>query len=161
MKALFEPCSEQDIRELEQHINATLPEGYRDFLLQWNGCGFVDNVPAFDLADSRFEEEYGTMDRLFGLPTKSGGADLRLKSSGYQFRERVPERFLAIGDNPYQEFVCISLAGDDRGSVFLWSPGEAWEPDENVPTMEYLYLAAKTFRQFFDSLRPNPNPLYR
>ena len=117
MRALFESCTEQDILEFEQQIEATLPEDYREFLLQWNGCRFWGNLPAFTMLDTTFEGEYGTVNTLFGLSPKPDGADLRTSGVGYEFAERVPDRFLAIGENRYQEQMAISLRGDDRGSV--------------------------------------------
>lgn len=160
IRPLFAECSERTLDEFERERGMPLPEDYRHFLLHWNGCRF-QGVPAYDLLDPNFEGEYGTVDMFYGLGPEGKEADLRTSGFGYEFVDRVPERFLAIGRNPYQESVCISLADDDCGHVFLWSPGEPWELDGNVQTTQYLYLAARSFREFYDGLYENPKPMYR
>ena len=61
----------------------------------------------------------------------------------------------------YHERICISVAGPDRGTVYLWRPGVAFETEENEQTYEYLYPAARSFTEFWNSLYPNPNPIFR
>jgi hypothetical protein len=156
----FEPCTEQQIAEFEQQIGMTLPEDYREFLLQWNG-GTFRGVPAFPLREPQDQNDYGTIYGFFGLAREPSSNDLRYAGMRLDFDERVPEHILAIGDNDFYEFVCISLGGADRGAVYLWRPGVPWEEDGNVRTYEYMDLAATSFREFYDSLYANPDPTYQ
>ncbi|XZE21311.1 SMI1/KNR4 family protein [Pirellulaceae bacterium SH449] len=49
---LMPPCSENQIREIECKLNASLPTGYRKFLLKHNGLGlFHDTLSIFGYKD--------------------------------------------------------------------------------------------------------------
>ncbi len=48
--------------------------------------------------------------------------------------------------------MCLSCAGDDTESVYLWQPGLEWEEEDNVRTYRYLTLINPSFKDFLASL---------
>lgn len=51
--------------------------------------------------------------------------------------------------------ICMSLGETTYGNVYVWRPGEPWEPDgrNDVRTEEWLHPLADSFREFWDSLQ--------
>jgi hypothetical protein len=91
----------------------------------------------------------GELALLYGLSDEPHHDDLRYAGMGLEFSQRVPSRFIAIGLSPYDDRIALSIQGEDAGRVFLWRPGEPWEPSPNVPTMQYLHLIANDFDGFW------------
>ena len=132
LKILFEPCTEEQIVAYEDQIGTRLPEEYRRFLLTYNGVDFSEN-PAFPLADSWDDDDYGEVYVLYGLPKEASENDLREEQLGYDFQYRVPKNIIAIGRNFATSRIAISLSRSDRGKVYYWQPGAPWEYDEDAP----------------------------
>jgi hypothetical protein len=126
-----------------------LPDDYLAFLKQWNGVDFgIENI-AVRFTDDPDEYSFGTLICLYGI-----GADLDLRHSGkpYAFAERVPDGFLAIGDDGAWDRLALCLNEDRFGHVFYWRPGIPWEEEENVQTEAHLHPVAHSFGDFWDGL---------
>lgn len=157
MTPLFPPSTEEQIVAFEAELGTSLPDDYRAFLLEWNGVFFKDSDAAFLLKDSEDDDTDYFVTRLYGLKDKDTFDDVRRMQSGYAFNERVPREIIAIGDNNSWNHLCISVSGPDRGAIYLWDPGEPWEPDgRNVPTREWLHPVADNFAEFWQAIYPRP-----
>lgn len=149
-RSILAPALQEDIDKVESEWGVRLPSEYTDFLREWNGGVFCDERdPIFDTG-----ENYRELVLLYGVgPYPAEGVHLLSQSSqeGYGFRERVPDRFLAIGHGQPFEKICMSIKGEDKGKIFFWYPGgEIRETD--VPTMEFLSLIGDDFFDFWNKL---------
>jgi hypothetical protein len=150
--SLFPPCTEADLRQLQQDLDVKLPEDYLDFLRQTNGM-WLKPFLAFPFPDAFDEEDEGWVQMFFGVASPSTERDLREEQRGYAFCERVPRTIIAIGSSVDWDRVCLSVAPTQFGCIYAWEPGEPWEPDNiNVPTTRWLRFVAPTFARFWDSL---------
>ncbi len=155
MAPLFAACTDDRLSEFEDGLPAKLPEDYRRFLRERNGVFFAGEL-GFPMVQPWGEREHIELSSLYGLPCKPDHRDLREAGKAYEFEQRVPGNILAIGATMYRKFVCLSLSGKDRGTVYLWNPAEDWEAGPNVPTYHYLSPIASSFREFFDSIEETP-----
>ena len=125
-----------------------LPPGYRDFLLKHNGGRPIPNAfPLEGLEDNPFD----TIQVLFRLKgqVQSNNLDWNFDT----FNGRVPNNLLAIGCTDCGDLICVSLFGDDAGSVLYWDHHH--EPP--VPSYENVYHIADSFEEFIDSFRELPD----
>jgi hypothetical protein len=116
MVAIKDPgpkLSEYDISALEKRIGATLPEGYRRFLLEFNG-GIP--TPYMQVVDVEGLEGGSTDVQVFyGIDdaSPSGSIEWHLNT----LVERLPEGLVPIaGDSGGSDF-CLSVREHDRGAV--------------------------------------------
>jgi len=149
-RSILAPCSQEDLAEIENEFNSSLPLDYRQFLETWNGGTFTEfDSPGFFLND-----KFVIVGLLFGAGPVQ--CDVHLLSSetrqGYDFDERVPSNFLAIGAGIQAQFACISMFGQNTGKIFYWDPGVPAEENGNKQTEEHLHLVAENFAEFWQLL---------
>ena len=161
-RQLFQiPSSEAILTDYESNLGIRLPEDYRQFMLEWNGVELED-VPAFPLLGAANQDETDDDDVpneivcLYGFSDTPSADDLRYAGEQLEFSERVPVNIIAIGYNSYPQRLAMSVSGEDHGYIYLWDPEFWWEEAENIKTTKHLRLVAKSFREWWDSLRPNP-----
>jgi hypothetical protein len=160
------PCNEDLMKELEAARGHSLPDDFVAFLRESNGAFFPGETLKFPLADATDvnvawnesdawdQNDLGFLDRVYGLGEEKSIHDLRYSGNAYDFQLRVPGYLMAIGDDNSWNRVCLSLAEETYGNVFVWQPGEPWEPDgKNVPTLDYVRPVAKNFTEFWGLLR--------
>jgi hypothetical protein len=158
---LFQHPAGPFIAAFEKQLGISLPAPYRRFLEQHNGAEF--NVsPQFPIDPPDEADGDGQLFRLYGLvkdgvTTDPYGLDLREARNVLRFRDRVPKDIIAIGESPYDERIALSIAGDDRGTVYFWRPGLPFEEreEDNVPTRQYLHVAARDFGEFWRIVTEN------
>ncbi len=103
--------SEAELEEFEEEIGRRLPSAYRDFLLAHNGGRPVPNVFAISVANE------SAVHFFFGLHT---GRTSNLRRYRDIYRGRIPEDLLPIALDVVGNVVCLGLAGEGAGKVFLW-----------------------------------------
>ena len=95
-----------------------MPEDYRGFLLEHNG-GCIDGAP-----------QIAEMCGFYGIhngPESSRFPDLsQIRSGGF------PDYLLPIADDPFGNFICIVLAGPDRGAVCFWDHECGPKPGDGI-----------------------------
>lgn len=137
-----ELITELEIVELERYIEASLPLGYRQFLLQHNG-GRV-SPDCFDFVRDG-KVTHGGVDWFLHI----GNAE---SSNLYDYintyRDRVPKGYLPIAHDPGGNLVVLSLQDD---GVYFWDHDEEVEEGE-VAGMQNMYWIAGSFNEFLDSL---------
>jgi len=150
---VFPPCNVADLKALEQQLKLKLPRSYRSLLLAGNGMRFLPRLTfpqpwRFDPSDA------DAIVVFFGVADARQSRSISNERKSYDFSERVPPNIIPIGETLGQQLLCLSCAGEDTGSVYLWRPGLSWEEDEedNVKTYQYLRPVGTSFEEFLESL---------
>jgi cell wall assembly regulator SMI1 len=132
--------SDESIRELESLLNCSFPEDYRTFLKQTNG-GRPKKAefqhPEFGISIINY---YLTASKVKNFRTIIQCTE----SLGSIFSDDTMSRYVVIATDPGGLDICIGVAKDNLGQIFVW--------DHDTPneTIEFLKIA-NSFSEFFDS----------
>jgi len=142
----FGPLKETRLEAFEMDLGTALPEEYRAFLLKHNG-GTPDretfDVPGEDGGERPLHCFFALHDGKWDDTTPEGSLGFPLQSALADFRaDGGSADALPIGKDWSGSYVCIGLAGADRGRV-LYLDHE----------MERLVPLAETLAAFLTSLR--------
>ena len=99
----------------EKSLGITLPDDYKQFLLQNNG-GYPSEELVFTLDDSQSVlSHFYTL----GLPTDD---ILSLEECLKQFvvTRRIESNYLPIADDAFGNQLCLRLSGREHGQVYFW-----------------------------------------
>lgn len=179
--------SPADLRDLERVLGARLPTDYAEFIRAYGFSMFGGVATVLLRADDCPWGREVTVDGFFGF----GDATTSLVEMLATYAGRMPSNLLPIGDSPGGNIYCLSVRGDDVGSVYCWDHERralggwqrldeiyseleaagvdvsgkgsdqavmAWE-ELNAASLPHppgygnLYLAARTFTEFLESLR--------
>jgi hypothetical protein len=102
----FGKLSNVTLDKFEKRLGARLPEPYRKFLQLYNG------------GHPRGARKISALHHVYGLHDGPSWAQFPDREKIYD--GLVPERLLPIGDDPGGNLICISLLGNDRGTVYFW-----------------------------------------
>lgn len=145
----FPPISmtEEEVREIEDDIEDSLPRMYRDFLLKVGGVVFVSRNIAIRTVDRNSRQDGILIKNLRGSKRDTNGSLLDLVWSSKEF---IPSSLMAIGEclRGGWDYFCIGTQGETRGKVY-WSfqTGE-YEPE----SFENVWLVAESFEDFIQRL---------
>lgn len=141
-----EPVNEIELRLLEKEIAAVLPPEYKNFLLEHNGG--KPTIRRYITVDRKVESS------LMYLYPLSDKTTPNLMEKFDYYNHMIPKNLLSIGKTPKKSQVCISISGDDYGSVYHWDleDQEYIEGPIINPTYKYMKLIAKNFDEFINSL---------
>lgn len=141
------PLSDEDIKLLESSVGVFLPSEYRKFLLRQNGGRPTPNAFSIrGLANNPF----GTIHYFFGIGDAIESCNLDWNYA--VLNGRLPSNLIAIADDPCGDLICLTLFGDDAGSVVFWD--RHTEPNE--PSYENVYQVAESFKEFLDGIQKLP-----
>jgi hypothetical protein len=150
MTRIAPEISEEDLRLLEAEIPVTFPHDYRLFLLQYNGGRPEPNAyPLQGLAKNPF----GVIQIFFGIDTRVESSSLLWN---YRVMEgRIPPNLFPIARDDGGDLLCLSLYGDDAGSVVFWD----YYAEHYPPTYNNVYRipGADSFSAFIELLQPFPD----
>ncbi|MEP3478590.1 MAG: SMI1/KNR4 family protein [Fuerstiella sp.] len=139
-------ASQSDISKLEDLVGATLPEEYRQFLVESNGG--KPQKRSFDCADG---DNGGSVRAFFALSSSSKPFSLEKACDIYE--GRIPSLTLPIACDSFGNLILLSLDSNrQRGSVYFWDHEEEDDEEEEGSDWTNVYLAAASFREFTDSL---------
>lgn len=146
----FQSPTQEEIKQIEEAISRSFPADYINFLINFGGSAFEGYVD-FCFLDKYSHDERGLLSVFFGV-RPGDGYDLMRNYETY--RERIPPNFLPIADDPGGNLICLSIDGDDKGSVYFWDHNEEEIPsDGEVAGYSNVYLLARTFSEFINSLQ--------
>jgi hypothetical protein len=136
--------TESDIQAFETRLNARLPEDYRQFLMQHNGG--KPEPYCFRVDMNGFPNESAITYFLCLSDTEQDSLSRYLKI----YRDRIPVNLLPIALPLAVNLVCLSIAGDDYGTVYFWDHN--WENDE----LDYtnVHFVAHSFNELLNNLYP-------
>ncbi|MDA7026852.1 SMI1/KNR4 family protein [Bacillus sp. CLL-7-23] len=135
-----EKVSLENIKTFEDDYNVTLPEEYKNFLLEYNGGDVNPNV--FKISDEQGESALNT---LYGLNISAEYDEL---SSVFDSLEgELPQELLSIGDDSGGNQICIGISGNYFGKIYIWM-----HDIEEGEYMDNVFFLANNFNEFLDSL---------
>lgn len=71
----------------------------------------------------------------------------------FNMKRLIHPDFLAIGNDPIENKICISIGGNSRGSIFYWCLDmEDIDEDDYNPSYKHMSLVAKNFTDFINGL---------
>jgi hypothetical protein len=137
---------ESSLKRLEIAIGYSLPPDYREFLSKFGftAGGGRTHYGQFDNPDA---EEEASVDVFYGIREDEAYESYDLQNIHEGFGDVLPGHLLAIASSPGGQ-ILLSLAGDDAGRVYWWTP--EWGPPD--PDEDLIPLAW-SFDTFVRSLR--------
>jgi hypothetical protein len=134
----FGPLSETRLAAFEAELGIALPEEYRAFLLQHNGgvpSRVTFDVPGEDGGERPFHCFFAVHDGPWDDSTPEGSQGFPLQAALADFRDETGrDDVLPVGKDWSGSYVCIGLAGDDRGRVLYYDH----EMEQFVPLADTL-----------------------
>ena len=107
----------QLLDDLERTIGAALPEDYRQFMTTF--AGELPEPRSFKVA----RDDQRELNALWPLKGRSGSV-----SGGWGLLTGKEANLLVVGDDGGGNWICLAVAGKERGKVFFvdhdYSPGE-------------------------------------
>ena len=137
------PIFEADVVRLERRIECTLPTRYREFLLRHNG-----GRPSLEIfpIDGLENNSFDGIQVFFSIKSEIESCDLYWNLEVMD--GRLPANLFAIACTDCGDLICLSLFGDDEGSVFFWDIHQ----EQEFPTYDNVYFIASSFDEFIDRL---------
>lgn len=134
---------EVEILKLEEEIGFTLPDDYKEFLINFNGG--VPEVMYSTFTLNELEENIG-LQVLYGLDLEKG---LDLREWYEEYEDDLLDDCLIIGHGIGFGFIVLVNSPEVSG-VYFWD--NSFELD-NSSEDENVYKISDTFRQFIDELK--------
>ncbi|MDP4725467.1 MAG: SMI1/KNR4 family protein [Alphaproteobacteria bacterium] len=124
--------------------NITIPESYKNFLIQYNG-----GRPENDHIDFKEGDNGTVISYIFGFTKERYGSFVRYQGT---YAGRIPHNTIAIADDCLGNLIIMSVSGDDYGKIYFWDHEmEAYEGEE--PDYSNLTLVADSFEEFINNLK--------
>lgn len=136
------------VSAFEAALPGRLPDDYRDFLRTTNGGRPEPNW----LPPERPGESLDIAEFL-GLDVSEYSRSL--VQTRQVFTDRIPDHLLAVASANGSTKVCVSLSGDDRGSVWFYDTALEVEPEDGQDP-DLLVRLFDSFTEFFAALEPAP-----
>lgn len=143
---------EREIEAVESQIGAPLPKSYRHMLLTFKAPIYFENDVAYKpIEPSPWARDDGTQGfvEFYGPKRGESGLGKAIKT----FRSRLPHSVIPIAEAPGGNQICLGVAGELEGKVFLWDH-EGESSDERG--FDNLYLIAESFDKFVELLEVRP-----
>lgn len=137
------------IEVFEAFLGVKLPSDYANYLLKNNG-----GTPAnkyFDIPG----EGYDLVNYFFALVGANKQRTLSYAMRNY--KGRVPDEMLPIGNDPGGNLLLLTLKGKMRGKVSFWDH-EREADEEPQPFYENIKTLAPSFDAFLKKLKPVADP---
>ena len=140
------PISYADVEQLEASIGRILPDDFKRFLIQFNGGRPEPNAyPLLGLD----KNPYCVVHIFFGIdrPFESGNLEWNFEV----MNGRIPDNLFPIACDDGGDLLCLSLYGDDAGSVVFWD----YYAEHFPPAYDNVYRipGADSFSAFIELLQ--------
>lgn len=138
MKKTISTLDNERLVTLENMLGVTLPQDYRDYLLEYNGRGFEKNT--FEV----FEGEYSIVHHVYRISNDNDYFDLiNSYKRGKNIDHEKGRKFLIIADDNVGNYIILSLAADSFGEIYFY--------DNDTISTKCTKLA-QSFSEFCSSL---------
>jgi cell wall assembly regulator SMI1 len=143
-----EPLTESELESVERELDVELPRDYRRFLLEQNGGRTVDDW----VLDTPIAHSIGgVLPCDFYSVARSGQYDMSWMLDSYGLHW-LAAGVLPIAEDPGGNVICLSLRGDEYGSVYFWDH-ELGAHEGDLPSPQGLTVVAESFEAFVSGLR--------
>ncbi len=133
--------TEADIRAIERQIKVTLPDDFRQFILEFNG-GYFDDPGITPVVEGCPDESLAF---LCGIRPTHEEAELGQEFYLNLFDDNDPPKIVPIGGTPLGSLIVLDTApGDGRGSIYF------------KQAFGDFYYLADGIEEFFELLREPP-----
>lgn len=139
----YHKLSQKDMEDFEIKNNIELTNDYKVFLLKWNGG--VPDPEVFMISE---EEGPTVMNYFYSIGDTENDNDLADCLDVYELR--LPEGFIAIGDDPAGNAILLGASGPHYDQIYFWDHEN--EPDLDEPDMSNMYFLADNIWMFLDHL---------
>lgn len=136
--------SEADLYAFEQRFGVVLPDDYKEFLLKHNGG--KPTPRRYKTLDGVVESSFIRMLPLADLDAPNLVLNYTTYNQGYC----IPNNLIPIGEDPIGNQICMSLSGEDTGTVYHWSYD--WEDEVFRASYKYMRKIAGSFSEFLECL---------
>ena len=138
----FPVVAEKQITELEDKLNVTFPDLYREFILRYNGGYFAEPLMMDDVG---YRRPKSWLNSLSGIGAKHSFAELGSEASIAIFDDNDPVQLMPIGNTirNYLILLVVDPTEDDYGNVAL-------------KTFDETYPLADTIIELFDLIVEKP-----
>ena len=140
----------EQLARFEATLPGPLPTDYRAFLVAQNG-----GIPETNWFPP--EVDGGGFGVVAFLSLGAVETYLSLASTRQTFTGRIPGNLLSVAYDDGDAQICLSLTGDDQGSVWIYEPGLEVDPGE-LPHPQMLVRLSQSFTDFSEALEPVPAP---
>lgn len=138
MKKTISTLDNERLVTLENMLGVTLPQDYRDYLLEYNGRGFEKNT--FEV----FEGEYSIVHHVYRISNDNDYFDLiNSYKRGKNIDHEKGRKFLIIADDNVGNDIILSLEADSFGEIYFY--------DNDTISTKCTKLA-QSFSEFCSSL---------
>jgi hypothetical protein len=148
MYSTLERADEKRLGELNNRLGFKIPEVYLNFLIENNGGQPFDNLLRIKGSDGSVKWEF-TVNMLYGFDSDLSGD---LYHNYFILSDRIPPGLLPIGDDGVGNKICLGVASENYGKVYLWSDTEQ-DLDEDAST-DTVELLTNSLEEFFGALQP-------
>lgn len=162
----FIPCSLDELKEIEELLQAKLPDDYKDFVLKYGWSFYSPSAvvktiepPPEGYSDPSVDfVETGTF--LGGLNDRRS---LLINLKTLPLYEVLPSQMLIIADDFCSNQFLLGLAGEHRNNIYFWFWDGYIEPsyyeDEGLPLppnwqFDNMCLVAKSFTDLISRVEP-------
>lgn len=148
-----------EVNAIEQKYNITLPDEYKNYLMNCGEITFENDVnysPAKDYPWTTNESSEKIIN-FYGLENNQFSLQKAIKT----YIGRMPSSIIPIAECPGGNQICICTSGNDFGKVYLWNHEQELEalkmlyPNKNYPSIDRywdnVYFTAESLLDFIDS----------
>jgi len=134
----YQAAAPEKLDELERRVGRQLPASYREYLSVQDGGTL-----------SPYNNE--GVETIFGIGDVPEWASLWKELDAWD--DVLPSGFLPVAGDAGGNIFCLSLRGDDAGSVWFWNHELEVAEDRSAASIE-VTRRADTWTAFLDSLQP-------
>ncbi|QQR56932.1 MAG: SMI1/KNR4 family protein [Candidatus Melainabacteria bacterium] len=166
----FIPCSLDELKEIEELLEADLPEDYKDFVLHYGWSFYSPSavVKTIELPPEGYtipSEDYVETGTFLGGLDLDDGQSLLINLKTLPLYEVFPKQMLVIADDIGSNQFLLGLGGEHKNKIYFWFWDGFIEPDyyesEGLPVpdnwqFDNMCLIANSFSDMLSRVIPNP-----
>ncbi|HEX8463301.1 MAG TPA: SMI1/KNR4 family protein [Abditibacterium sp.] len=139
--------SEEEVQMIERELKALLPEDYTEFIRDY-GDYFFSSGTTFPIKSNSRGIKTGGLEEVYGAIPSWGNSENGLveRYRGFCEDDKWPRNWLPIGAAGRDDRIALSIAGEDKGAVYLMVAHLLWETGEGA------FRVANSFDEFIQSL---------
>src|SRR5215475_2414181 len=135
------PLAPGRLAQAETRMGVSLPAGYREFMLEYNGG--KPSKRDFAFAEEAGPYTDGSVRRFYPIEDSAGSSLESVHKVLCRVEPpRVPRDMLPIADDSFGNQICIGISGPRCGHVYFW---DHEKEDDDEPTYRNMHLIATSF----------------